>query len=161
MQLSSLCLAATALLAQASSASYLLNSSHPSLKPFGFAAINHDIHTDPVGLFQPTQYPYAHAAIDLDADGNLVGRFKFHQVADGEWQFVAGRSVPTGPNDITGPFAFEADQFVYKGEGGGVWNACFHSERAGVRGHIIVLATAPIQREGCVADVTLMVTKNR
>lgn len=54
-------------------------------------------------------------------------------------------------NDITGPFIVdEDDYFLYKGEGGGVWNACQSKD-----GYDIYLSTVSMQRVECMDEVTL------
>lgn len=73
MQLSFLAVSATALLAQAASGFYLLNTTHAKFAQLGFAKVNFGRRYADVGFYPDDGRPYA--AIDLEAEGDIGTSF--------------------------------------------------------------------------------------
>ncbi|KAK3291004.1 uncharacterized protein B0H64DRAFT_50629 [Chaetomium fimeti] len=158
MQLLSVFLSATALLGQAASGYHLLNMHVARPEPnavtgyarLEFAALDAFV----VLSFNPAQ-PFAQ--IQLDAKGHLGNDFVFREVEPDEWHMLSRVATSIQENDITGPFAIEADgRFVYKGEGGSVWNACGNRDN-GLRLHMRMKGK---RTEICeYQDITIKATK--
>ncbi|KAK4149600.1 hypothetical protein C8A00DRAFT_37813 [Chaetomidium leptoderma] len=148
MQLSSLVLSATALLAGAASGFFLV-SDQPELSDLRAAKIDFIRGIPaPVGFYSSLALPPAD--INLVGSGEILSPFVLRNTNSGEW-LLSSQGGQHNPNDITGPFHLDGDHYlVYEGENGGVWNAC----RSGA-GHDIYLSTAPMHREGCIAGITL------
>ncbi|KAK4035336.1 hypothetical protein C8A01DRAFT_38181 [Parachaetomium inaequale] len=152
MQLSSLVLSATALLAHTASG---FNIHCPELDRQGYslATIDHDRETGQNSVGFHVSNRGSSADIKLDFFGRLGDDFVFRWVASGEWllSLADGTSNPT---DITQPFTVGSQtQFLYGGEDG-VWNVCDNPE-LGVY-EIILSRTGPIERDGCIGNVALL-----
>ncbi|KAH6842760.1 hypothetical protein B0I37DRAFT_417916 [Chaetomium sp. MPI-CAGE-AT-0009] len=145
MQLSSLFLSATALLAQAVSADYLLSSF--ALSEYGFAGVNfsnsgHVVFThDKTGGWEDAiiHVTVPEGRIDQDATGDPENGFKLYTVGPGKWALLSTRNDLASVTDITEPFAVdEVDgRFVYKGPGSDYyhWVACL--EEGEYRLHLV------------------------
>ncbi|EAQ92002.1 predicted protein [Chaetomium globosum CBS 148.51] len=156
MQLSSLFLSATALLAQAASADYLLYSSRRAL--FNPPA---QIQTRPPAGYLPgcvgfTRTRSQNAEIALDAEGDIGSKFFLLQTTPTTWALHSKEHsyYPiTEPGDllvITGPFTVdESGRFVYNGtevEDAG-WVACKQKRNEGFS--TIYLTASSVQDESC------------
>ncbi|KAH6649472.1 hypothetical protein F5144DRAFT_553125 [Chaetomium tenue] len=130
MQLSSLFLAATALLTKAAVADYMLFPTNLDLQQYGPARIDRSL--------LPGEYkPLAHvgftldpskpvAEIPLDVEGDIKRGYLLRKAGPGKWALLArnDRSIPPTNDDITKPFAVENDLFVYKGDFPAEWVTC-------------------------------------
>ncbi|KAK4034977.1 hypothetical protein C8A01DRAFT_38548 [Parachaetomium inaequale] len=153
MHFPSLVLSAAALLARGTSGYYLLKSTHDALSEYGFAKIRFGPDDAVGGFYHGEGNPYADIRLSNIQDGAMTS-FVLRKVDDGVWSLMSRLGISAKPDDITGPFEIDADtRFVYKGEGGGVWNVC-----ESMTNYDLLLSVKPIEIQGCIGNVTLEAT---
>ncbi|KAH6649454.1 hypothetical protein F5144DRAFT_607620 [Chaetomium tenue] len=159
MQLSSLFLSATALLAQAASADYLLYSSN---QPGWFTPVPAQIQTRPPAGYLPGSVGFTttrskNAEIALDTEGDIGSKFFLLQTAQTTWALHSKEHTNfpiTEPGDllvITRPFAVdESARLVYTGTEveDAVWVAC-KQKRGYSFSTIYLTAVSSIPDESC------------
>ncbi|KAH6649455.1 hypothetical protein F5144DRAFT_624658 [Chaetomium tenue] len=115
MQLSSLFLSATSLLAQAASAKWILAASDPRLQPYPVAKVQADTEPAPIGFTLSTNRPLAE--ITIGYGGDIGPDFYLRQMDSGMFMLLKGEGAIDDESDTTGPFAVKDGLFVFDAEG--------------------------------------------